>query len=135
MAACSPPICSRSASTSTARRSSTSAGRKGTAIIGDRAFAALPERVAQLGRATCAGLLAGGVLPVIKHIPGHGRAAVDSHEALPVVDAPAEELQALDFVPFAALADMPLAMTAHVVYAAFDPDGAGDHVCAWSFAR
>ena len=92
----------------------------GHGIIGDRAFAALPERVAQLGRATCAGLLAGGVLPVIKHIPGHGRAALDSHEALPVVDAPAEELQALDFVPFAALADMPLAITAHVVYAAFD---------------
>jgi len=93
---------------------------EGHGVIGDRAFAAQPARVAQLGRATCAGLLAGGVLPVIKHIPGHGRAALDSHEALPVVDATADELRALDFQPFAALADMPLAMTAHVVYAAFD---------------
>lgn len=93
---------------------------EGHGVIGDRAFAAQPARVAQLGRATCAGLLAGGVLPVIKHIPGHGRAALDSHEALPVVDATANELRALDFQPFAALADMPLAMTAHVVYAAFD---------------
>ncbi|MFO1145814.1 MAG: glycoside hydrolase family 3 N-terminal domain-containing protein [Rhodospirillales bacterium] len=93
---------------------------EGHGIIGDRAFAAQPGRVAQLGRATCAGLLAGGVLPVIKHIPGHGRAALDSHEALPVVNAGTDELRALDFQPFAALADMPLAMTAHVVYAAFD---------------
>lgn len=93
---------------------------EGHGIIGDRAFAAQPGRVAQLGRATCAGLLAGGVLPVIKHIPGHGRATLDSHEALPVVDAAADDLRALDFQPFVALADMPLAMTAHVVYAAFD---------------
>jgi beta-N-acetylhexosaminidase len=94
---------------------------EGHAIIGDRAFGALPETVALLGRATCAGLLAGGVLPVIKHLPGHGRATLDSHEALPVVDAPADELRRIDLAPFAALADMPLAMTAHVVYAAFDP--------------
>lgn len=93
----------------------------GHAIIGDRAYSGQPETVALLGRATCAGMLAGGVLPVIKHIPGHGRAGLDSHEALPVVDAAAEDLQRIDFAPFAALADMPLAMTAHVVYAAFDP--------------
>jgi len=92
----------------------------GHGIIGDRAFGASPQRVAKLARATCEGLLAGGVLPVIKHIPGHGRATLDSHEALPVVDAPADVLQACDFAPFAALADMPLAMTAHVVYSAFD---------------
>lgn len=92
----------------------------GHGIIGDRAFGDSPQRVATLARATCEGLLAGGVLPVIKHIPGHGRATLDSHEALPVVDAPADVLQACDFAPFAALADMPLAMTAHVVYSAFD---------------
>lgn len=94
---------------------------EGHDIIGDRAFGGSPERVAKLARATCEGLLAGGVLPVIKHIPGHGRATLDSHAALPVVDAPADALQRDDFAPFSALADMPLAMTAHVVYAAFDP--------------
>jgi beta-N-acetylhexosaminidase len=91
-------------------------------VIGDRAFAADCETVALLGRATCAGLLAGGVLPVIKHIPGHGRATRDSHEGLPVVDAPLEDLIRTDFAPFTALADMPLAMTAHVVYSALDPN-------------
>ena len=89
-------------------------------IIGDRSFGRDPETVAALGRATCEGLIAGGVLPVIKHIPGHGRATLDSHEALPVVDAPCEELEASDFRPFRALADMPMAMTAHVVYSAID---------------
>lgn len=91
-------------------------------IIGDRAFAGEAETVALLGRATCAGLLAGGVLPVIKHIPGHGRAGSDSHEGLPVVDAALADLRRVDFAPFAALADMPMAMTAHVVYAAVDPN-------------
>ena len=67
-----------------------------------------------------AGLLDGGVLPVIKHIPGHGRAKADSHLALPVVDATREELEAIDFAPFAAFADAPMAMTAHVVYSALD---------------
>jgi beta-N-acetylhexosaminidase len=90
-------------------------------VIGDRAFAAEAETVALLARATCDGLLAGGVLPVIKHIPGHGRATLDSHEALPVVEAALSDLHRVDFAPFAALADMPLAMTAHVVYAAIDP--------------
>jgi beta-N-acetylhexosaminidase len=93
----------------------------GHEVIGDRAFAAAWETVALLGRATCAGLLAGGVLPVIKHIPGHGRATRDSHEALPVVDAPLDELRSVDFAPFTALAEMPLGMTAHVVYSALDP--------------
>lgn len=91
-------------------------------IIGDRAFAADPATVALLGRITCAGLLKGGVLPVVKHIPGHGRATCDSHQALPVVDTAAEDLRTTDFAPFTALADMPAAMTAHVVYTAFDPD-------------
>lgn len=94
---------------------------EGHGIIGDRAFGGEVEIVIRLGRATCEGLIAGGVLPVIKHIPGHGRANLDSHEALPVVNAPVEELRGVDFAPFAALADMPLAMTAHVVYSAIDP--------------
>jgi beta-N-acetylhexosaminidase len=90
-------------------------------VIGDRAYAATPEGVASLGRAAAEGLLAGGVLPVIKHIPGHGRAGADSHKALPVVEASLAELEAVDFAPFRALADMPMAMTAHVVYTALDP--------------
>lgn len=90
-------------------------------IIGDRAYGLTPERVADFGRAACEGLLAGGVLPVIKHIPGHGRAGADSHDALPVVDTPRDGLEATDFAPFRALTDMPLAMTAHVVYSAIDP--------------
>ena len=89
-------------------------------IIGDRAFADEPTLVADLGRAFCRGLLAGGVLPVIKHIPGHGRARVDSHAALPTVEAHRPTLENLDFAPFHALRDMPMAMTAHVVYRAFD---------------
>ncbi len=91
-------------------------------VIGSRAYARDPDAVAALGRAAAEGLLSGGVLPVMKHIPGHGRAFSDSHLALPVVDAPAAELRARDFRPFAALADMPMAMTAHVVYTALDPD-------------
>ena len=89
-------------------------------IIGDRSFGRDPEAVAALGRATCEGLLAGGVLPVIKHIPGHGRATLDSHEALPVVDVSRDKLETSDFRPFQMLADMPMAMTAHVVYSAID---------------
>ncbi len=90
-------------------------------IIGDRAYAKTPEGVATLGRAACEGLIAGGVLPVIKHIPGHGRALADSHLDLPVVDTPFEELERWDFAPFKVLSDMPMAMTAHVVYSAVDP--------------
>lgn len=89
-------------------------------IIGDRAFASEPACVAQLGRAACAGFLAGGVLPVVKHIPGHGRATADSHLRLPVVDTERAVLAATDWVPFAALSDMPWAMTAHVVFTAID---------------
>ena len=73
-----------------------------------------------LGRAVADGLLAGGVLPVVKHVPGHGRAGADSHLDLPVVDTGAAELETTDFVPFRALADLPAAMTAHVVFSAID---------------
>ncbi|WP_312163378.1 beta-N-acetylhexosaminidase [Phenylobacterium sp.] len=89
-------------------------------VIGDRAYANTPDGVALLGRAACEGLIAGGVLPVIKHIPGHGRAMADSHHDLPVVDTPYDELDAWDFAPFKMLSDMPMAMTAHVVYGAID---------------
>ena len=91
-------------------------------IIGDRAYGRTPREVARLGRAALEGFLAGGVAPVIKHMPGHGRALADSHEALPVVRASLAELSATDFVPFTALADAPMAMTAHVVYAAIDAE-------------
>lgn len=90
------------------------------AVISDRAYGTKPEAVALGGRAAAEGLLAGGVLPVIKHIPGHGRAMADSHFALPRVSAPREVLALHDFFPFRALADMPLAMTAHVVFTAID---------------
>ena len=91
-------------------------------VIGSRAYGQDPEAVASLGRAAAEGLLAGGILPVMKHIPGHGRAGADSHKALPRVDASLEELRARDFVPFQALSGLPMAMTAHVVYTAIDPD-------------
>jgi beta-N-acetylhexosaminidase len=89
--------------------------------IGDRSFGSDPALVADLGRAFADGLLAGGVLPVMKHMPGQGRAREDSHHALPVVG---EGIKALadDFAPFAALADLPAAMTGHVVYDAIDPE-------------
>ncbi len=90
------------------------------AIIGDRAFGSKAEQVATLARAQANGLLDGGILPVLKHIPGHGRATVDSHESLPVVKAPLSELEASDFIPFRRLADLPLGMTAHIVYTALD---------------
>jgi beta-N-acetylhexosaminidase len=90
-------------------------------VIGDRAYGAEPDRVARLGRAVCEGLIEGGVLPVLKHIPGHGRARVDSHYACPVVETRRDELSRSDFAPFRALAAMPWAMTAHIVYRAIDP--------------
>lgn len=93
-------------------------------IIGDRAFSNRPEVVAELGRIACESLLEAGVLPVIKHMPGHGRAVADSHLELPRVEAGRSALEASDFVPFRALADMPLAMTAHVLYSALDADHA-----------
>jgi beta-N-acetylhexosaminidase len=92
----------------------------GHEIIGDRAYGRTAEEVAFLGRAAAEGLIAGGVLPVIKHIPGHGRAMADSHLELPVVDASYEDLDARDFPPFRVLSDMPMAMTAHVIYSAID---------------
>jgi len=92
-------------------------------VIGDRAYAASADGVASLGRAAAEGLMAGGVLPVVKHIPGHGRAGADSHQALPVVEASLAELDASDFAPFRVLSDMPMAMTAHVVYTAIDAAG------------
>lgn len=90
-------------------------------IIGDRAFGATPAQVAALGWAVASGLMAGGVLPVMKHIPGHGRANADSHLELPVVRTPLDELRATDFEAFRLLRDLPAAMTAHVVYSAIDP--------------
>ncbi|MFC3077570.1 beta-N-acetylhexosaminidase [Phenylobacterium terrae] len=97
----------------------------GHEIIGDRAYGQTADEVALLGRAAAEGLIAGGVLPIIKHIPGHGRALADSHLQLPVVEASYEELEARDFAPFKVLSDMPMAMTAHVVYTAIDPNRPG----------
>ena len=90
-------------------------------IIGDRSFGADTAAIAALGRSACDGFMAGGVLPVVKHVPGHGRALQDSHKALPVVTTARDVLEATDFAPFRDLADMPAAMTAHVVYDAVDP--------------
>lgn len=91
------------------------------AIIGDRAYGTNVAQVVALGRAVSQGFMDGGVLPVIKHIPGHGRATKDSHLDLPVVTTPRAELERTDFAPFAALRDVPAAMTAHVVFADIDP--------------
>lgn len=96
------------------------AGPQTHAVILNRCLGGDPAEVAALGRAIAEGLLAGGVLPVVKHMPGQGRASLDSHLALPEVTADREALEA-DFAPFRALADLPLAMTAHVVYRALDP--------------
>ena len=90
-------------------------------VIGDRAFARDPGTIVDLGRAQIDGLLDGGVLPVMKHIPGHGRANADSHHALPRVTTDAEELSATDFVTFRRLSTCPMAMTAHVVHETIDP--------------
>ena len=89
-------------------------------VIGDRAYARTAEEVAVLARAAAEGLLAGGVLPVVKHIPGHGRARADSHHELPVVEADWDALDAVDFAPFRVTSDLPMAMTAHVTYTAVD---------------
>ena len=95
---------------------------EGHGVIGDRAFSGDAAVVAALGRAAVDGLLAGGVAPVIKHVPGHGRAELDSHLALPVVSTPEAVLEETDFQPFRAVADAPMAMTAHVTFSAVDPD-------------
>src|SRR5262245_3548795 len=89
-------------------------------VVGDRALSRDPELVAALGRAVCEGLLSVGVEPVIKHIPGHGRALVDSHHDLPRVEAPLADLRQTDFIPFCRLADAGWGMTGHVVYSAID---------------
>ena len=89
-------------------------------IIGDRAWGSEARLVAERGLAVCDGLMAGGILPVIKHIPGHGRGNVDSHKGLPVVSTPLSALDSTDFAPFRALAGMPWAMTAHILYSALD---------------
>ncbi|WP_417683941.1 beta-N-acetylhexosaminidase [Roseibium sp.] len=88
--------------------------------IGDRAYGADPKAIASLGRETCEGLLAGGVLPVLKHLPGHGRATVDSHLELPKVTSTVAELDATDFAPFRDLNGYPLAMTAHILFTEID---------------
>jgi len=92
-----------------------------TDIIGDRALGSEPMQVAALGRAVLDGLASAGVVGIVKHMPGHGRALVDSHKELPVVPASAEELE-IDLEPFERLASAPMGMTAHVVYEAWDPD-------------
>jgi beta-N-acetylhexosaminidase len=91
-------------------------------VIGERAFALQPEIVADLGRVAANTMLDMGIMPVIKHVPGHGRAGVDSHHDLPRVDTSVIELQHSDFLPFASLSDMPWGMTAHVLYTAIDAE-------------
>lgn len=91
-------------------------------IIGNRAFSEDPEVVAEVGSAFARGLLAGGVMPVIKHIPGHGRGAVDSHIALPQVEASLAEMQTSDFVPFSRMNFALLAMTGHLLFTQLDAD-------------
>jgi beta-N-acetylhexosaminidase len=91
------------------------------AVIGNRAYGTEPDKVAAIARAVTEGLEQGGVLPVLKHIPGHGRATADTHFRLPEVDTPKSELERTDFAAFQPLADLPMAMTAHVVFSALDP--------------
>ncbi len=91
------------------------------AVIGNRAYGTEPAKVAAIARAVTDGLEQGGVLPVLKHIPGHGRATADSHFGLPRVDTPEKELERTDFAAFRPLSDLPMAMTAHVVFSALDP--------------
>lgn len=90
-------------------------------VIGSRAYGKDPHAVTELGRASAEGLMAGGVLPVMKHVPGHGRAFSDTHFELPTVSTPIEALRGHDFVPFRELNHLPMAMTAHVVFSAVDP--------------
>ncbi|MEL7012234.1 MAG: beta-N-acetylhexosaminidase [Pseudomonadota bacterium] len=89
-------------------------------FLKDRCYGESPEQVGAVGRAVAQGLSDGGVLPVVKHVPGHGRAKVDSHHSLPVVETAKEPLSEHDFVPFKALSDLPMAMTAHIVFSSLD---------------
>jgi beta-N-acetylhexosaminidase len=91
-------------------------------VIGDRAYAFDPQTVAHMGKAASDGLKAGGMLPVMKHMPGHGRGMADSHHELPVVTTSLAELEAHDFLPFVAMKDELMAMSAHIVFTAVDPD-------------
>lgn len=91
-------------------------------FLQNRCYGDDPAQVAQIARAVADGLMAGGVLPVVKHLPGHGRSTADTHHDLPTVTASAETLRATDFAPFAALNDLPMAMTAHIVFAAHDAE-------------
>jgi beta-N-acetylhexosaminidase len=91
------------------------------AVIGNRAYGTDPGKVAAIARAVTEGLEQGGILPVLKHIPGHGRATADTHFRLPTVDTSRAELEKTDFAAFQPLADLPMAMTAHVVFSALDP--------------
>jgi beta-N-acetylhexosaminidase len=91
------------------------------AVIGNRAYGTEPAKVAAIARAVTLGLEQGGLLPVLKHIPGHGRATADTHFRLPEVDTAKTELERTDFAAFQPLADLPMAMTAHVVFSALDP--------------
>jgi beta-N-acetylhexosaminidase len=91
------------------------------AVIGDRAYGTEPGKVAAIARAVTDGLAEGGILPVLKHVPGHGRANADSHLRLPEVNSPKNDLERTDFAAFQPLADLPMAMTAHVVFSALDP--------------
>lgn len=93
----------------------------GDVVIGDRAYGTEPGKVAAIAGAIAQGLQMGGVLPVLKHLPGHGRAKADSHHALPVVDTDRATLEKTDFAAFRPLAGLPLGMTAHVVFSALDP--------------
>lgn len=99
------------------------AGAQTHAVLRNRCYGETLREVVARARAMADGLLAGGVLPVLKHIPGHGRATLDSHLDLPVVDASADDLAATDFAAFSALRDLPLGMTAHLVFRALDPAG------------
>ncbi len=91
------------------------------AVIGNRAYGSEPAKVAAIAHAVTEGLQQGGVLPVLKHIPGHGRATADTHFKLPEVVTAEKELERTDFAAFQPLADLPMAMTAHVVFSALDP--------------
>jgi beta-N-acetylhexosaminidase len=91
-------------------------------VLLNRLYGTEPDTVIGAGRAVAEGLIAGGVLPVLKHLPGYGLGSVDSHLSLPRVSAPLEELHRVDFAAFKPLADLPLGMTAHIVYEAIDPD-------------
>ena len=91
-------------------------------IIANRCYGTTPDVVSNMGRACAEGLLAGGVLPIIKHIPGHGRGSADSHFELPIVNTSSHTLNLIDFEPFRQLADLPMAMTAHIIYSSIDPN-------------